>query len=708
MPFKAYLAYRADEAALRQLLSGTAAKGADRVLDLPMPDGTFRTFRVWRSDVLPPALAARYPRIGTYSAVATDDAGVTAKLDMTAYGFHAMVSDGGNTSFIDPADNEHSGYYIVHYKRDAETPEGGFRCHVTGNTIEQAAPLGQKGERQQRTLAGSVLRRYRLALSCSHFYAEAVTGMVAPSKENVLSKMTTSVNRINGIYEQEVAITFTFVDNEDTLIFPIALGDPFAAADAAKDPNGLIDKNQQVCDTLIGDANYDIGHVFSVGGEGLAQVGVVCLQSVKALGVTGKPNPYGDAFDVDYVAHEIGHEFGADHTFNNGVSGSCQGNGVYPRSFEPGSGSTIMAYAGICGPDNLQPHSDPYFHGASVQQIMFYATGLGNGCATKIPTGYKAPGIAPFTATYTIPTRTPFELMAPYAVDSTGDSTLTYCWEQMDIGGTDFGKKFADVKLGPLFRSYTPVKTPLRVFPNMDMVRAGTLSNAGVNNASGEKVPEVARSLMFRLSLRGRHSMAGSFHMPDDSVKLYAINVGTRGFTVTSQNTTGITYEGYSQQTVAWDLVSTNIAPISATRVDIFLSLDGGMTWPYFLGNFPNDGSATVNMPNPDTTCNHVRIKVKGGNNVFFNINSKDFSITHNYESAIRIYPVPAHNNLHVEAKGAGVLESVVINSIGQVVWRGNIEEQADLPSYMWGRGVYILKMIDSSSRHITRKFTVN
>lgn len=703
--YEFFLAYRADETALRDLLSATAAKGQNTVVDLPMPDGSFRTFRVWRNDVLPATLAARYPRISTYSAVAVDNAGVTAKLELTAYGFTAMVNDGENTCLIDPADNSHSGFYTVHYKRhERPSVADEYRCAVTGGDIDHSAPLGHKGTATaEKTVIRGTLRKYRLALSCSHFYAEAVTGTVAPTKENVLSKMTTSLNRISGIYEQEVAIAFQFVDNEDTLIFPLAVGDPFASADAAHDPNGLIEQNQKTCDTLIGTANYDIGHVFSVGGEGLAQVGVVCQQGSKALGVTGKPNPVGDAFDVDYVAHEIGHEFGADHSFNNSSTSSCAGNGVAPRAFEPGSGSTIMAYAGICAPDNLQPHSDVYFHAASVQQILTYATTLGDGCATKIATGYKAPGIAPFTATYTIPTRTPFELMAPKAIDSTGDSTITYCWEEMDLG--DFGKKFADARYGPLYRSYTPVSTPQRIFPNMNMVRTGVLSNAGVNNASGEKVPELARSLSFRLSLRSRHAQAGCFHMPDDSVVLYSI--GNTGFMVTSQASAGISYEGYTQQTVSWDLAGTNIAPINTSSVDIFLSIDGGWTWPYFLGNFPNEGSALVSMPNPDTTCNHARIKVRGGNNVYFNINSKDFAISHNYESGIRIYPVPAHSNLHIEAKNSGVLRAVVFNAVGQVVWRGEIVEDQDLPTYLWGRGVYILRMMDSADRRITRKFVV-
>lgn len=700
---KQYIAsktYKTDVAALRQALH-TANKGTARTIELPMPDGTLKTFAVWPTELLPAELAARYPQIATYNATAVGEPGVTAKLDFTEYGFHAMVYAGANTALIDPEDNENTGYYTVYYKRDIAKQNVAHSCATVHNDVDELASQ-LKGIAANKTVGGHFIRRYRMALSCSHQYAQAVTGIATPSKAQVLSKMTTSMNRVNGIYEQETAVTMQFVTKEDTLIYTVAAGDPFGGINNSA--NALLDKNQEICDTLIGDANYDIGHVFSTGGGGLAQVGATCRTGWKAQGVTGSDIPYGDGFDIDFVAHEIGHEFGADHSFNNNTSGVCRGNAVATAAFEPGSGSSIMAYAGLCEPDNLQKNSDFYFHAYSVQQVYNYIAVYG-GCATKIPTGYMAPGVEPFTTSYTIPSRTPFELVAPTAVDSSGTSTVMYCWEQWNLG--DFGKTLQQTqKGGPMFRTYTPMATPVRVFPKMEMVLKGVLSNAGVNNASGEKIPDSTRILTFKLSLRTAHPMGGCFNMPDDSVLIHAHSTGV-GFTVTSQNVTGIEYTGYSQQEVTWNVAGSDKAPINTSKVDIYLSVDGGYSWPTFLGTFPNTGKAMVSMPNPDTTVNFARLKVKGNNNVFFNVNSKDFRITHNYEAGIRIYPVPAHNYLHVDAENAGLLEAVVINGIGQQVWRGTILDEADLPAYLWGRGAYILKLINPSKMQIIRKFSV-
>jgi hypothetical protein len=703
--YTAYLVYKLDEQGLKTSLQ-VSAKGIEKFVILPMPDGSFMRFGVQKSHLLPPGLAAKYPNIETYNAVSLEDPTITAKLDFTFYGFHAMIYAGENTALIDPEDNERTGYYTVHYKRNEVPREGRHLCATSEKDIDDAARQFKGTASGGRTLTGRVLRRYRLALSCSHQYAQAVTASVAPTKEAVLSKMTVTMNRVNGIYEQEAAVTMQFVENEDTLIFTVAAGDPFGPINSSA--GALLEKNQAVCDTLIRDANYDIGHVFSTGGGGLSQVGVVCRSGLKAQCVTGSDSPFGDVFDIDYVAHEIGHEYGADHSFNNNQSSICSGNAVRTNAYEPGSGSTIMAYAGICRPDNVQKHSDAYFHSASVQQINNYVTTIGDGCATKILTNYKAPGVPSFSASYTIPARTPFELLAPKAVDSSGDSTtMTYCWEQWDLGG--FGQKQVDVTVGgPLFRSYTPVKVPIRVFPKMDMVLAEILSNAGVDEASGEKIPEVTRSMNFRLSLRSNHLQCGSFHLPPDSISVYSINTGTSGFTVTSQNTTGIEYTGFSQQNVTWNVAGSDKSPINASKVDVYMSYDGGYSWPTYLGTFPNTGSALVSMPNPDTTCNFVRIKVKGNNSVFFNVNRRNFRITHNYEAGIRIYPVPAHDYLHVGAENMGELKAAVFNAIGQRVWEGIINGEADLPVYSWARGFYVLKLVDASNRRMIRKFNVN
>lgn len=700
---KTYMSFRADEHELRSRLSAAAKGGSGATIELPMPDGSFRVFRTRYTPILPPELAVKYPEIQTYTAVAIDNPAVTAKLDFTVFGFHAMVFDGINTSFVDPANNEHDGYYTAHYKRDEVRADEGAGCVALNEAATLETALRTAGKPQQRVLSGYELRRYRLALSCTHQYAAAVTGKAAPTKAEVLGKMTTTINRVNGIYEREVSVTMTFASNEDTLIFTSAATDLLGEFNSSA--SSLLDTNQKLCDRFIGDANYDLGHAFSTGAGGLSSVGIICKTGSKAQCVTGSETPFGDGFDVDYVAHEMGHEYGSDHTFNNNQSGGCYANGIAARAYEPGSGSTIMAYAGLCSPDNVQPNSDDYFHSATLRQIQNYISTGGNVCAVKVPTDNKPPGLPAFTATYFVPARTPFELTAPTAIDSTGDSMITYCWEQYDLGG--YGLTLTSTTIaGPLFRSYPPSKSPVRTFPNIKLLRSGQLSNAGVDKASGEKIPEVSRVLTFKLSARSLHNSYGCFVLPDDSIQLNVINGGT-GFTVTSQSTPDITYQGFSTQKVEWNVANTKDAPISAANVDIYLSLDSGYTWPHHLGTFPNNGSASITLPNPETNVAAARIKVKGANNVFFNINSKDFRIDRNFDGSVRVYPIPASSILHVVSDNTAAVQAEVYNMVGRVEWKGTINGQADLPVYRWARGVYIMKLIDSENRKTIRKIVV-
>jgi hypothetical protein len=426
---------------------------------------------------------------------------------------------------------------------------------------------------------------------------------------------------------------------------------------------------------------------------------------MKAQCVTGSETPTGDGFDIDYVVHEMGHACGADHTFNT-QAGSCAGNGVPTQAYEPGSGSTIMAYAGICTPDNIQAHSDDYFHAASLRQIYSYLSTEGDGCAVKSATNNKPAGVASFGGNYTIPSRTPFELEAPATTDSTGGSAISYCWEQWNLGG--FGQTQVNVSAaGPLFRSFAPVAVPGRMFPKLDMVRNGIMSNAGVDNASGEKLPEVARYLTFKLTVRSLHGNYGCFTIPDDTLHIDVANSGSTGFSVTSQNTAGVSYQGYDNETITWNVAGTNGAPVNASNVDIYMSPDKGNTWPYHLGTFPNNGSATVSIPNPDTNITAARFKVKGTGNVFFNINSKDFSVTRNFASSLTLFPVPASHTLHISSDNNGLLHAVVYNMVGRQQWEGDITGPMDLPVYLWARGVYIMKLVDGSNRRAIKRFVV-
>jgi hypothetical protein len=681
------------------------------IVTLPMPDGSSRDFRVWATPMMPESLANQYPDIKTYTASAVDDETVTAKLDFTLYGFHAMVYDGENTYYIDPFDNFHDGYYLAYYKKDLTRPaDQRMICKQHG--IDEFGPGGEPMLTSQtdlpklanKTINGYSLRTYRLALACSSQYATASTGLPSPTKAQVLSKMTTSMNRVNGIYEREFSITMVFAAGEDAVIFVTSAGDPYFGIN--NNSPACLTTNVDRCNILIGYPNYDIGHVFTTGSGGQASLGCVCGFS-KAQGTTGQPSPVGDGFDVDYVAHEMGHQFGATHTFNNGIHGSCGGgNAESTSAYEPGSGSTILAYAGICSPDNVQAHSDPYFHRKSVEQVIALVNSSAN-CSANTPTGNKLVKYDAFSPTsYNIPYLTPFELTAPVAVDSAGDSVILYAWEEADLNAADFGKTFATTTLGPIFRSINPSKSNTRVFPKIASVLIGNL------NTAYEKAPTVARDMKFKCIYRNIRNNKGCVTIPDEVITVSAKTTGTgAGFKVTSQSSPGDVYTGGSTQTVTWTVLNTDVAPISTANVDIWMSQNGGTTYQYFVGTFPNNGSASITVPNPASNTSTARFKVKGNGNVFFNVNSANFTVQNNpslpisYNGAstvsapandIKVFPVPATDLLHISATMATTAS--ICNIVGQQVWQGNIRSATEINISAWARGLYYVRFVDAAT----------
>ena len=706
--------FSVDEQKLLQALHSAGSTPATAaIVEVPLADRTTRSFRVWRSAIMQDELAARYPGIATYTAIATDDPLVTAKLDYTAYGFHAMIY-GADVQFVDPATGNAQGLYAAHYKSDEHREAGAIMpCSVTSDIANAAATRMNLANKPAHKLSnGTQLRTYRLALSCDYPYASAVTGIANPTIAQVLSKMVTTMNRVNGVYERELSVTMEFVAHEDDLIWNAPSGgpngdDPFAAYNAIA--GNCLGENQTICDSRIGIANYDIGHVFTTGESGLSQIGVVCDRYMKAQSVTGQPQPWGDGFDIDYVSHEMGHEFGANHPFNDQNSGNCNPDNINDSTaYEPGSGSTVMAYAGICSPDDLQPHSDAYFHAISLQEIHQYINTGGSGCGVLTPTNNKPVALLSFTNSYTIPYLTPFELTAPVATDSVADTLTTYCWEQWNRG--DYGARFKDTHdRGPIFRSFSPVKAPTRVFPNMTMVLVDSLSNAGTQNAQGEKVPDVSRFLTFKLTVRDIFKGNGCFLTPDDTMHLDVINTGKGGFAVTSQTMPGNLYPGFTPLNVTWNVAATNISPISADKVDVYMSDDGGYHWPYHLGTYVNNGAAQVILPNPDTTITAARLKVKGNGNVFFNVNKTSFSVAHSDSAitSVRIFPSPAHSALRIYAGTLGPLQYRITDITGRTMTSGNVDGELDVPVFYWAHGVYVIRITDATHHVTTKKFVV-
>jgi len=613
-----YRVARADHDALAAALAGApresniALAASQRVIRLPAPDGTLARFAYVESPVMAPALAAKFPQIRTYLGRGLDDPTAGVRFDYTPAGFHAQVLSARGAWYVDPLWRGDDVHHACYYRRDRGRAPDGFDCLVNLIGDEDTAPaMNVASPAQTLAATGETLRTYRLACACTGEYTQFHGGGVTKG----LAAIVTAVNRVTGIYEIDSAIRLELIPDNDLIVYTNGATDPYSNDDGF----AMLSQNQSNLSNVIGSANYDIGHVFSTGGGGVASLGAVCRSNSKARGVTGLPFPVGDSFYVDFVAHEMGHQFGANHSFN-GINGNCCcGNRNGSTAYEPGSGSTIMAYAGICSSDNLQTFSDPYFHAISVFEITNYSqNGFGSICPVDAPTG-NTPPVVDAGPDYTIPRLTPFALTATGS-DADETDVLTYCWEQFDLG-PGVSLSTPDNGASPIFRSFNPTTEPTRTFPRLSNILNDTSTFA-------EKLPGVARALDFRVTVRdNRVGAGGTAH---DDVRVTVDDSGP--FEVTGP-TSGTVWP--SSGAVTWNVNGTDVAPVAAAFVDIYLSTDGGQTFPTLLASAtPNDGSEFVSAPGIATT--DARIKVQGTGNIFFDVNPDTFTI----ESCVPADPV--------------------------------------------------------------------
>ncbi len=601
---------------LRQILSSAPSEHNVRnnnyvplEISIPRPDGRTERFAIMSTPIMEADLASRYPEIQTYGGQGLDDLTATIKLDITPAGFHAMVLSPNGTYFIDPYFLNKDKYYISYTKKafyeNAEKNSHTLHCELEkeGEIEKEIKRLVNNGVEY----SGNQLRTYRLALAATGEYTSFHGGSVTLG----LAAIVTAMNRVNGVYEKEVAIRMILVANNDLIVYTNSSTDPYSNNNGST----MLGQNQTNLDNIIGSANYDIGHVFSTGGGGIAGLGVVCRNGSKARGVTGAPQPIGDPFTIDYVAHEMGHQYGGNHSFN-GSAGNCSGgNRNASTAYEPGSGSTIMAYAGICSPQDLQMNSDAYFHGVNLDELIAYSTGTyGNSCPVITNTGNTPPVVTAGTGGFVIPISTPFALTGS-ATDADNDA-LTYCWEQFDLGAA--GAPNSPSGNAPIFRSFNPVTSPTRTFPK--------LSNL-LNNTQtiGEILPSYARTLTFRLTARDNKNGGGGIGKSQLS---FTVTSSAGPFLVTAPNT-AVNWTGNTAQTISWNVANTNTTPVNVSNVKILLSTDGGNSWGIVLAeNTPNDGSEEVLIPNVPTI--NARVKVESIGNIFFDISNVNFSIADN------------------------------------------------------------------------------
>jgi chitodextrinase len=573
------------------------------IISFPNPNGTLEAYYIYEAPVMEKGLSDKFPDLKSYSGRSIKNPAQTIRLSVTLFGLHAMVLNGENGTFYIDTYTKDLNNYIVYRKQDV-SPSTSFQCHVADDTSETDKLIEQE---LQNRASDSFFRTYRLAMACTIEYAAfhvnaagLGAGTLAQKKAAVLSAMVITMTRVNGVFENDMSFRMNLVANNDVIIFIDS--DSF---DNSNTGNALLNQSQPVIDGAIGLANYDIGHTVSTGGGGVAQLFSPCTAN-KARGITGLGSPVGDPFDIDYVAHEMGHQWGANHTQNN----ACNRNAA--TAVEPGSASTIMGYAGICAP-NVQSNSDAYFHTVNISEMISFINGTGGSCAVAIANGNAAP-TSNAGADFTIPLGTPFILKGA-ATDFNGDA-LTYCWEQTN-NQTSTQPPTQTATVGPNFRSLLPSSSPNRYMPPLASVVAGNLA------PTWEVVPTVARTMNFALTVRDNRTPNGGQTQRDNMVVTVA-SVGP--FLVTSPNT-AVSYIGNSTQTMTWNVAGTTANGINCANVDIYMSTNGGLTFPILLQlGTPNDGTQAVNIPNLPGANN--RIMIMGSNHIFYDVSNTNFTIS--------------------------------------------------------------------------------
>jgi len=692
----AFKVYQMDKAGVLDFLQQTSTTALkSNLLSLPDPEGNFHQFEVFETPVLASRLQAEYPQIRTYTAICSNDKNTTAKITMSTLGINIVVYSLKATYFITPVNDKDRDHYLVFNKKDYS---GGFapvNCQESDERIalSERIPIELNSNAISLKTNGETRRKFRCAITCTGEWAHSV--MENPTLPDIMSFITTVMNGANGVYERELALTLELVPQEASLIYLDPATDPYSG----NNNTALLSESQNNLDAILTNSGYDIGLMLTNNGGGLAVTGSICDMDYKGTAVSESlwPSDYGE------IIHEMGHQMGSKHTFNSNQN-FCNGYGYAPAAYEAGSGSTIMGYPFVCGVDNVLKAATDYYNVYSLDNIT---TLINNSslitCGSVLPGTSSVISLDTSLQEFYIPLHTPFELTAPETQFSDPDGAINFCWEQWDLG--NFGGFEYDAPFwteGPSFQSFDPTTNRTRSFPRIDTLKDNQYSVAG------ERLPRVPRDLHFRLTVRSLQENWGTYNS-DKNVTVHVADLDS--FRVTAPND-GALWEVGATVAVNWTPGGSTLMPVNCNNVNIYLSPDGGKTFPYLIGsNVPNTGNFNFTVMN--IYSDSVIIKVKGADNIFFDI-SKPFNKIHGNPTSIaenstdemlNIYPNPANHIVTIEAKNQQEKYTYSITDVsGKVLRSGYFQGITTIDISNLANGVYFFRFKDKSEVNRVRK----
>ncbi len=620
---------------------------------LPMPDASLQAFDIAVSSIMEEGLAQKYPHFQTYVGHAIDNKSMSMRCAWTSMGFHAYILSSEGDIFIDPFEKENQ--YIIYYGK--HEIGGSMPEKACGFMNAQHSSIS-KDDVHTPVQYGEQLRLIRTAIATTGEYTqERGNG----NTETGLASVVRITNSLNVIFERDLGVRLLLIADNDRLIYTDSDNDPYDI-----DAFSMLQQNRMNLNETIGRDNYDLGHVLGFALEGgvggvASFVGNFCTEQT-ASGVSGYFD--NEARLIRTVAHEIGHQLGADHTWSNCGEDLNSGQRSSNTAVEPGSGSTIMSYAGSCAENDVIRTSYPFFHGMSIRQINNRLDETGQ-CYDLMETGNNVPTVSIASPSgLRIPISTPFELTVN-ASDSDGDE-LTYSWEQFDLGPiSPLGSPIGN---GPSFRAFQPTELDTRVFPNRITIQFNREDN-------NEVLPTFSRGFTFQAVVRDNRNGGGIVVLEPTN---FSSSEMAGPFKMLSPNEEDVILSEGEDIEVTWDVANTDMPPINCETVDILLSYNNGFSYPDTLAHaVPNTGSASIIIP-VGRTATRTRLKVKATNSIFFDISDNYFPIVEamvavdetTAANGLNILPNPAKDKLWVEVEetSAAPMDLMLYNTQGKLL----------------------------------------